>query len=286
MDLHYQLEDFEVIDYNLYYLQGISYLLRGPKPPSIEPNSYISYIGAAQTFGTLCQFPYPNLLAERLCIPTLNLGYGGAGPRMFLQNDFFEQDKLFQYINNSKLVVIQVLSGRSVHNSLLDCPFGASIVRRVNEPNAPLLQADSHYQRILEEFEEAKIKDIVQETRINWVGGMIELLQKITVPKILLWFSVRQPEYTETYENVYKLFNNYPQLVNRKMLDQLLPYTSSLVEAVSARGIPQQLYSRFSGQKAAVKRGNKFITKNNYYPSPQMHQDAADLLEPAIKKVL
>jgi Domain of unknown function (DUF6473) len=280
MTLKYQLQDFEVLDYNLYYLEGMPDLLRGSKPPSLAPDSYIAYAGAAQTFGVFCQYPYPNLLTERLCIPALNLGFGGAGPQVFLKKE------LLHYINHSKLAVIQVLSGRSINNSLLFSPHGSSAMRRVDEPTAPLIQAGRHYARILKEFEESKVRELIAETRSNWTAAMIEVLKKIEVPKILLWFSTRSPDYPESYTSKEGLLGEFPQLINLETIEPLFSYVDRFVDATTNRGIPQPFLSRFTGKPIKVNRDGEIMTENKYYPSPQMHQDAADLLEPVIRDLL
>ena len=44
------------------------------------------------------------------------------------------------------------------------------------------------------------VAGIVQETRENYVQDMLRLLQDVTPPKILFWFSVRRPDYTADYQ--------------------------------------------------------------------------------------
>ena len=70
--------------------------------------------GAAQTFGRFVERPFPTLLAERLGLPALNLGAGGAGPRHFDRPEYLDA------LNRAEAVVLQVLSGRSASCSLFD----------------------------------------------------------------------------------------------------------------------------------------------------------------------
>ena len=112
----YQVRDHEVVDYRMTRLPGTGLMFRGPLPPTLEAGSYFAAVGAGQTFGCLCEAPYPALLAEELGLPSLNLGYGGAGPEFFLR-----QEALLPYLNRARFVVLQVMSGRSQSNSHYAC---------------------------------------------------------------------------------------------------------------------------------------------------------------------
>jgi len=113
---------------------------------------------------------------------------------------------------------------------------------------------------------------IVAETRANWTRSFSQLLEAIQVPTILFWFSQRAPDYEQSLSDVQALFGQYPQMVNRTMIQELRALSDAYAECVSARGIPQRLVSRFTGEPKGA---------NTYYPSPEMHADgAAALAEP------
>src|SRR5690606_20333234 len=78
----YQARDYDIVDYRMYELPGTRLWFRGPMP-DLEAGRYFTCIGAAQTFGCFCSQPFPDLLAQKLGLPSLNLGYGGAGPEFF-----------------------------------------------------------------------------------------------------------------------------------------------------------------------------------------------------------
>jgi len=71
------------------------------------------------------------------------------------------------------------------------------------------------------------------------------------------------------------------------MISEIKKYSDEYVKCVSKRGIPQPLISRFTGKPVIVKmfKGNE-ITQNTYYPSPEMHIDAANALETVCRKYL
>ena len=280
----YQNRDIEIVDYQMYPLKDTDLFFRGPEPKSLEANQYFVCIGAAQTYGCFCEKPYPKLLEEKLNLPVLNLGVGGAGPLYFLKTK-----SLLPYINKAKFAVVQVMSGRSENNSLFESG-GREYLTRLSD-GIQIGSIDA-YQELLRQNDERFVKKIVAETRQNWVNNYIKLLQAIKVPKILFWFSIRSPEnYRENYQNVYKLFGSFPQLVNSMMIKQVKKYSDDYVECISTRGRSQLMISRFTGKPAPIDLIREDLRRlcgiqrhNKYYPSPEMHVDAARALEKMCKK--
>jgi hypothetical protein len=277
----YQERDWEVVDHKSYLLDidnNQKVRLKGPKPKNLEKGKYISCIGAAQTFGAWCEKPYPLLLQKKLGIVVFNLGIGGAGPYQFLYSK-----RLMEYINDSNIAIIQVMSGRSVPNSLFS-KGGGVVIRRLDNKK---IACDLAYQELIDNNDLSFVKKIIKETRENYIVGYKELLKKIEVPKILFWFSKRKPHYVDNYASQHVLFNDFPQLVNLQMVEEIKKYCDEYVECVSKRGMPQKLISRFTGKPyfADFSKCSKYFAYqkprnfNNYYPSPEMHEDAADLLE-------
>jgi hypothetical protein len=285
--MQYQDRDWEIVDYKGYSLPNVPELtFRGPKPESLAEGQYFVCIGAAQTLGCFCEKPYPALLQEKLNLPCLNLGMAGAGPSLFLENN-----QLLEYINQAKFAIVQVMSGRSESNSLFDSRGREYLVRR---SDGVRLGADAAYQELLEKKDKHYVKDLIAETRNNWIVNYKKLLQKIEVSKILFWFSTREPFYIEKYTNVSNLFGRYPQLVNLKMIEKIKKYSNGYVECISGRGMPQLMISRFTYKpinidlmREDLRRlyGNKQLY-NKYYPSPEMQIDAANTLEKYCKKYL
>jgi hypothetical protein len=282
MSTQYQQRDYDVVDYELFPLLGFERLFRGPRPQSLDPGEYFICIGAAQTFGCYCPKPFPTLLSERLDLPVLNMGIAGAGPAHFK-----ERRPFLWYMNAARFAVVQVMSGRSESNSLFETD-GREMLRR--RSNGEKIAASLAYNELLETLRPEEVDVIVAETRDNWVKSMRDLLASIHVPKILLWLSIRSPEYIPGYDNERTLLGAFPQFVNRAMMDALLDQVDEYVEVVTHRGFPQRLFNRFTGEPALIQTradlGGKTKSINDYYPSPEMHVDAADALEPACRRVL
>ncbi|MGF1493712.1 MAG: DUF6473 family protein [Microcoleaceae cyanobacterium] len=282
---YYQQRDWEIIDYHSYYLEGTELEFRGPEPKILGNNQYFVCLGAAQTFGCFCEQPYPSLLQKWLDLPVLNLGYGGAGPYFFLKNQ-----RLLEYINHSRFVIIQVMSGRSESNSLFESGGLEYLFRR---SDGSQIGSEPAYQELLETYDENYVRLIVAETRMNWIQSYRQLLQAIKVPKILLWFSQRSPDYFTSYDTIYSLFGPFPQLVNLGMVNKIRKYTNTYIECISNRGIPQLLISRFTGLPIAINLayeredlGDKSSIYNDYYFSPEMQRGAALTLHPICQRFM
>lgn len=289
MTYEYQETDWDVADYQIYCLDdelidrqtNTQFLLRGPKPKNLEEGKYFACIGAAQTFGRFCEKPYPALLEEKLSIQSLNLGRGGAGISFFSK----ENEKLLKYVNSAKFAIIQIMSGRSESNSLFESK-GLGTYRRRSDGTH--IGCDDAYKKLLEENDQDYVAKIVAETRHNWVNHFKDFLEQITVPRVLFWFSVRRPHYREKYKSVHGLFGDFPQLVNSAMVRQIRNYSDNYVECTSTRGTPHPLVNRFTSKPITIedKWSGGAWSKNWYYPSPEMHIDAANALEKACKVYL
>ena len=187
-------------------------------------------------------------------------------------------------MNESALVVLQVMSARNEDNSLFEGGGWGSLKAR---STGERMLANEAYGQLLASGDRALVKSIVGETRGTWLASYRRLVGLIQVPTVLLWLSVRQPGYTETYDSLDGLFGDFPHLVNEEMVDTVRAACDAYVECVSIRGRPQQLRSRFTGKPTCVVvPGGTDMTENSYYPTPEMHQDAAALLGPICRGLL
>lgn len=301
----YQARDHEIIDYQMYELPGTGLYFRGPMPEDLSPGQYFTCVGAAQTFGCFCDRPFPTILSQQLGISALNLGYGGAGPQFFNA-----QQSLVEYINRGRFLVLQAMSGRSQSNSLFECD-GLELLRRrsdgavlgANEAYGDLLAGPAWIKNLppkkisrffARQLRAPLIKTLIEETRSGWLLNQRQFLDKIRVPVIFLWFSKRSPDYVETYKSLRALFGEFPQLVNRAMVEDVKRLCPDYQEVITQRGSPQLLISRFTRQPTSINPRNdrsdldldQEWTHNVYYPSPEMQEDAAAALLPICKKYI
>jgi hypothetical protein len=288
MAAEYQDPDWRVVDYQPYCLdEGVidpstkrPLHIRGPRPDHLEKGKYFACLGAAQTFGRFCDLPFPSILAKRLNIPVLNVSHGGAGPAFF-----HNSERLFAYLNDARFVVVQVMSGRSEGNSLFESD-GVGFYRRRRDGQE--MGCDQAFAELLKTESRVTLARVVEETRQSWISSYRRLMSGISVPKVLFWFSTRTSSYTESFDTLSGLFGAFPQLVNRRMVDELRRDSERYAECVSKRGLPQVLRDRFTGERVTITDPWTVQpwSENWYYPSPQMHEDAANALEPACRELL
>lgn len=281
-------QDREIIDYQYFPLKDTGLYFRGPEPEKLQKNQYFVCLGGAQTLGRFCQKPYPKILEHKLKFSSLNLGVGGAGPYYFLKTQ-----EIFPYINKSKFAIIQIMSGRSESNSLFDSGGLEYLTRRTDKAR---MGSDTAYEELINQENDKYIEKIIRETRLNWVKNFQALMEKIIVPKILFWFSERSPSYKENYKGVHSLMGRYPQLVNATMVKNIKKNSDEYVECISTRGKPNLHISQFTYEPTFIKTSNdrqdlinrygKQSMFDAYYPSPEMHVDAALSLENICKKYL
>lgn len=288
MAAEYQDPDLRVVDYQAFCLdpqiidpsRHRPLRIRGPRPARLDPGEYFVCLGAAQTFGRFCLRPFPTLLQQRLGLPVLNISHGGAGPSFFSRNP----QPLLRYLNGARFVVLQVMSGRSEGNSLFESNGVGHYRRRADGCE---LGSDAAFDELIRTAPRAVLARVVQETRDNWVASYGRLLDEMASPSVLFWFSSRRPDYRQSEDSVAGLFGEFPQLVNGEMVRQVRARCDAFVSCVSRRGLPQKLVDRCTGEAVTVQ--DEWTAKawelNWYYPSPEMHEDAADALEGPCRRV-
>lgn len=271
----YQATDKEIVDYQYFTLPETSALARGPAPTTLNQGGYIACIGGAQTLGRFVERPYSHQIADTLQHQVLNLGHGGGKPQYYNS-----RPALFRYLNKASAVIVQVVSARAVENSIFkpaSIENSFLIDKRKQDGEKPQF-ANHAYGRLLREAGPEVVARIVAETREQWTSEMTTLLMRIKVPKILLWLSVRPPDYQESFETVDSVLGAYPHLVNRAMIDALRPVADAYVEYTGSVGLPQKLVSRFDGNPVAVFPRQEVPSENLYYPSPEMHKEVAEMI--------
>jgi hypothetical protein len=287
MGAEYQEPDWRVVDYQVFCLDEAiidpsrlcPLRIRGPRPERLDTASYFACLGAAQTFGRFCEVPFPTLLARRIGYPVLNISQGGAGPSFFCKDNA----RLLEYLNQARFVIVQVMSGRSESSSLFESSGVGNYTRRSDGAS---MGCDEAFAMLLNTSSRRDVARIVRETRQSWFESYRALLGAIRVPKILFWFSTRDPDYTLRYDKgIAGLFGDFPQLIDAEMLAQIQGLADHAVICVTRRGLPQTLRNRFMGEPTVVRDEwtSQPWTENWYYPSPEMHEDAAHALEPSAR---
>ncbi len=128
------------------------------------------------------------------------------------------------------------------------------------------------------------------EIRLNYIEKMQQLMAAIRVPKILLYWSTRTPDYVSGTVHLGEFWGEFPHFVNQAVIDELRPLADEYVEVVTKEGLPQPLRHKETGEPYEVFPADRFpgVSRrdaNSYYPSPEMHRRAADALWPAARRL-
>jgi hypothetical protein len=219
---------------------------------------YVCCVGSAHTFGRWSRRPYPALLQESLDLPVVNLGYGGAGPEFFLGIEEYRE-----IVHNARLVVLQVMSGRSSSCSLWRVLWGRWGQR----------VADGRYM-VVKQFIAGIRGDVdlerrfLDETLATYTNEMTRLLRIVDAPAILFWFSDREPG--ERQRRLDPKLWHFPHLVGEDTVAAISAHATTYVECV--------LRNRGND---AIGLGAKLGAR--YYPSQEMHDEGARRLTEAIR---
>jgi len=281
---HYDLRDHEIVDYQYWELPGTGIQFRGPAVDFGDPAPYFSCAGAAQTFGCFVADPYPALLGARIGMRAVNLGLGSATPVIF------SDERLLKIINGGRFLVLQVMAARQCGNSRLQS-LGTDLVR--DRRYGDEVPAHVAWQRILDE-ERSELERYVAESQATWVDQYQTLLRQIHVPVIFFYYSVKTKGTDPSMDakDALTLFDAFPQLVRGSSIDVVAKLCDDFVACTSTRNHGHRLTSRLSGEPVEVDNSvlDPHMTmrwKHNwYYPSPEMHEDAAASLLPAASALM
>lgn len=281
----YQDRHYYLIEYDPSPAPGLGFLCRGPVPEQNAP--YIAFVGASQTFGAFVQTPFPQRTAENLDAQAFNLGRGGAGPSFFSRHD-----AALDVVRKADAVVVQAMAARMEGNSRMESVEGRALVHFQDGGETLPMDCDTAWRRIVEQETPDRVLELVAESRRSWLSAMRTIAEAAQGPSVLVWFSERTPDYEVNLRDQYALFNAFPHLVDRAMIDEARTFFSDYVEVVSSAGLPEPTRSAFSGEILPVVFGGGSLDEQNlgsenaYYPSQVMHDEVAAQLTPVLANLL
>lgn len=171
-------------------------LFRGPRKQL--KGSYLACLGATETYGRFVEFPWPDLLEERLGMPCVNLGYPNAGIDVFLGDG-----EVIAVAQGAERVVLQILGAHNMSNRfysvhprrndrfLKASRFLSAIYRDVDFTDFHFTR---HLLQTLREHSEERFELVRAELRESWVARMNLLIGRIGRPVTLLWMSDHGPD--------------------------------------------------------------------------------------------
>ncbi|MEM1163383.1 MAG: DUF6473 family protein [Pseudomonadota bacterium] len=278
-----QLIDDPMFDYKLYRFGRSRQVFRGPQPDL--RGKYVSFLGGSSTFGRYVDVPYSQIIGQELSITALNLGSEGAGPGFFLSDP-----EVLRTASSSTVCVVHAMCATALSNRMFSVRPRRN--RRIHAVSDLLIgiypEVDFHrfsfvnaLLRHLEAIDDNRFKLVMNEMKNAWIGRTQTLLSSLECKTVLLWFSQRAPEDPEHDPEDPA---NYPHCVDRAMIDAVKGAADGYVECVTSVGLPQDL--TVDGNAVLFKPSGEPINHNNSFPSPHMHQAAAELLIPEIRRVL
>jgi hypothetical protein len=303
----YQSRDGDIIHYDEFLVPGCDVKFRGPgfDPFEAEKGSFFSCIGSAHTYGCYFPEPYPTLLSKQLGMPVLNLGVGGTGPGFYTQ-----YDSLIEAMNRGRFVVLQCMAARHEANSRFAADGYVEFVK--DRITGESVNSGIAWKRIADEDTSSLLR-CVAESRLSWIETSRKLIERLTVPVIFLWFTERERAYpldmtalnnqlrarSEGKDEGYfieAVSGQFPHFVDDWTAGAVAAMCEGQAECISSRGMGQPIISQLTGQPIAGVSQEDADTKpeltgrvngiNRYYPSPEMHEDAAAALLPVVREVL
>ena len=227
-------------------------------------------IGAAQTMGRFVHHDYPSLIENNSDHSVANLGWGGVGIHNYDTPDFIE------YINNAKLLICQITSGRSTPNLHKNFNIDNCLLEDIPTQIDDLYKND--YNKFIECFEKNSI-DYVRESQ--------SFRNKIKIPVIYIYVSPDKcdrccppPARDSKSCSTVKLLFSFPHLVTAKMVQQVVRYDrlGCFRQADFVR-----LPSRPNNFTPSYSRSDIFCT-SPYYPDQETHYDIAEFCIKNINK--
>jgi hypothetical protein len=272
MSLGYQGDDRNIVDYKLWALPDVGALLRGPRRWT-GSRPFLTFLGAAQTFGRFVQRPFPEIVGGVLDADYINFGAAGAGPEYYIN-----RSTILNYVNRSTLCVVQVMSGRSVSTPLLESVQGGGMLKFLDGPRAGenAMAADA-YRLVAREYGAEALRQQVADARERWVWCYRSLFDKISVPIAILWMSTRATDTSADPDKDGQL-GEFPHLIGRKELEAIRRDGTTLIQAVVKQPTYMRLINPATGSPAAAYDRSGFPDHpewardvNNYYFVQHQH---------------
>ncbi|MBT5754218.1 MAG: hypothetical protein HOI41_04550 [Acidimicrobiaceae bacterium] len=274
MGVGYQIQDREIIDYELWSISGGNANLRGPRPVFAD-RPYIVFTGAAQTFGRFVEKPFAEQVGKLLEMPALNLGLSGAGPEVFLQSE-----ELKGVIAGAELHFCQVLSARSVSAGLFECQKNNGVLKFLAGKRAgEIMLAAQAFAVLRDEYGETAYREQIEASQRAWVERYRKLLSARKSPTYLLWISTQPIGHVGESVGEGSPVGEFPHFVTPTMIDEISSDTNGVIDCAFTEMRPQPLRSSRTGHLTNAWRHIEFPGRaehtrsfNVYYATPEHHE--------------
>lgn len=294
----YHTEDQRLADINYGELKIVdcSIVFRGRVDSDLRSH-YVACIGSATTFGRFVPEPFPAQLEKFLGIPVLNLGIGGARPESYLSSE-----GVLRILRGASVIIMEAMSARGYLSPFFE-PLSAvqnvgyfkdffNLTKYAHQDmrlNRLIEKANNSEPVFVDRVFEASHKylskpdkNLVREALLSrYMRDTRCLIECIGKPIIVLYMSRNEPFQarkivnSETYE---QWSGYYPHFIDEVFLDYTKKLGAVVVVSRSQRGVPFVVKNWKTGEPAPVFPWQPDPSLNTYYPSQEMHDDAAHAL--------
>ena len=228
-------------------------------------------IGAAQTMGRYVHNPYPSLIQDNSNYSVANLGRGGVADYQY------DTDEFVEYINNAKLLVHQINSGRSTQNFNKNFNLGDVDI------SARPLKIIELYKNDFDTF-----MKYFKKNKIDYLAESLSFRSKIKIPIIYLYIakhsvsevSISNINQTKTDALIY----NFPHLVTLDMVKKIVANDKfgTFIQPRFQR-LPKKIHNN---NTMSPQVHSDIFQTDDYYPDQYTHFDIAEFCIKTINETI
>lgn len=219
---------------------GLSRLsFRGPRRPT--DGRFVAVLGGSDTLARYVAKPYPDLVETAIGEVCVNLGVQAAGPDVYLN------DPALQSLRHDAAATVIQLPGSTnlsndfykVHprrNDRFTAPTD-KLIHLYPEVDFSEISFTGHLIARLRAVDEARFALVRTALQSAWVCRMVQLVENVPGPVLLLWFAERTPN-SDGGSIVGQGGNpcHEPVFVTRQMVEALRDYVDDIIEVIAVRG--------------------------------------------------
>ncbi|MEL6204812.1 MAG: DUF6473 family protein [Pseudomonadota bacterium] len=265
-----------VLDYQMCRYGKSRLLVRGPKQRLTPP--YTLFFGGTETFGRFVARPFPDLIASRVGLKTVNMGCVNAG-----LDAFASDPSLLTAAARSETTVIQVVGAHNltnrfytVHPRRNDRFITATPLLRNLYPEVDFTEFSftRHMLTALETVSPERLQTVATELQDVWLQRMKLILREAGPSCVLLWLADAVPP-----QSALSILDGAdPLFVDVPMMAQVGAMADVLVEAIPSRpareaGTDGMVFTEFETPTARETAG------------PAVHDEVASHLIPVLDRL-
>lgn len=273
----------------------------------IIAGKYVSVLGPATSFGIGARTGFGDLLSRRTGMPVLHFGEGGAGPGLLYQDASLHSSTIRSVIAQSAIVIVVVMAGRSSPNSAfpVEGDAGVALIKRESGMAELSRTEPSRFWQLANESLDTADRDY--QTFSQLIRSQAKMVGQQPPHLVLLWLSqcnlkngcMHDAQFPQYYvgKSASERLGSLAQRIDAHLvdasylqrplgkplpLDQCVDCPLNVSGRVCTLGEIRKLIQ--ASKNACVSSCASVI--NEYYATDEMHENAADLLEPIVRKAL